>query len=65
MTEKPFASPEYNVISNAAFSSQDVYVGYKARERGGNRERVCIPCGGHYFWCAPRLGELENIILSG
>lgn len=49
--------------------SPDVYtrrrMGKIKREVGGNRERVCIACGGHYFWRAPRLGELENIILSG
>lgn len=36
----------------------------KWRENRGT-EWVHIACGGHYFWCAPRLGELENIILSG
>lgn len=48
--------------------SADVYERQRMenKESGrGNRERVCIACGGHYFWRAPRLGELENIILSG
>lgn len=50
--------------------SPDVYARQRMRDgekrkRWGNRERVCIACGGHYFRRAPRLGELENIILSG
>lgn len=47
--------------------SQDIYAihGIENEERGRETERVHIACGGHYFWCAPRLGELENIILSG
>lgn len=45
----------------------DIYAihGIENEERGRETERVHIACGGHYFWCAPRLGELENIILSG
>lgn len=34
------------------------------RGRCGNRDGS-VACGGHYFRCAPRLAELENIILSG
>ena len=44
--------------------SLDVYAKQKIK-RGKETERVCIACGSHYFWRAPRLGELENIILSG
>lgn len=47
--------------------SPDIYTihGIENKERGRETGRVHIPCGSHYFWCAPRLGELENIILSG
>lgn len=47
--------------------SLDIYAihGIENEERGRETEGVQIACGGHYFWCAPRLGELENIILSG
>lgn len=38
---------------------------WKIKRGRETEERVCIACGGHYFWRAPRLGELENIILSG
>lgn len=47
--------------------SPDIYAIHRIEneERGRETERVHLACGGHYFWCAPRLGELENIILSG
>lgn len=47
--------------------SLDIYAihGIENKEWGRETERAQIACGGHYFWCAPRLGELENIILSG
>lgn len=38
---------------------------WKIKSGRETEERVCIACGDHYFWPAPRLGELENIILSG
>lgn len=67
--------PPCNCVSNAAYSllgkkkkkSSDIYAihGTENEERGRETERAHIACGGHYFWCAPRLGELENIILSG
>lgn len=62
--------PQY--ICDTAFSllrNLRMFMQYKRweikREVGKQRKRVCIACGGHYFWRAPRLGELENIILSG
>lgn len=54
-------------ITRKKKKSPDIYTihGIDNEERGRETERVHIACGGHYFWCAPRLGELENIILSG
>lgn len=66
------SSPAYNIFATLHFHYLRITGclcedrGWKIkREVGKQRERVCIACGGHYFWRAPRLGELENIILSG
>lgn len=66
---QPSSCPQY--ICNAAFSllknhRMFTHGGRWKIKRGGvNGDGVCIACGGHYFWRALRLGELENIILSG
>lgn len=59
-------------ICNAAFSllkNHRMFTwdrGWEIKREGRETEnRVRIACGGHYFCRAPRLGELENIILSG
>lgn len=52
----------YRVHMGAAWKKKS-----KNKERGMETEMegACVACGGHYFRCASRLAELENIILSG